>query len=846
MGTDAVKILVESEAVVERALYARDMAVLQRIKKDALTLRVLASAMLVCSDPAVPSQAVEAVKRVCLNGDAAPTAWANHVKGSMRATVPRLFELLREQVDLPSLRTTEAALYQTHALSLARSEFSRHAGEDNTTVGFTALQVVQAIRYFVSLYSSKQLDMVVLSRFFVIKAVVILDVFLALRARLHASVWTVDRFRAFEAFRLACSFFLPSLMTHTDPVTEARALSLRANVVRIVVHSLVDWRRTETAFRDHVDALLRATTDLVRPELAALDHPDLVLDGRGGDDDDKQDLESWVAKVSKPSYTVSAPDLDALGKVLQSVRPVTTPKLRSLVGQLQHMLLRQLRSSASPPPPRIVHVLGTLQSIEPNAFSEGTLSADTPYVSTSAFHNEIVKQLLVLLTDADPAVAIAAESTLLSILATAQQPDGAVTDRVTLLSLVFMGARGQVLPLSPEPVPSRDTVWKAPDVLSLVRVFIAVLASSDSFCAHLDKIVVLKPALAKLVFPIAFEQAIIVDGTLRAPAARYLADNWSIEPIESVTLVLLGLARLQRHRYDRKSAPNAAGFNLLVASKAALRCKLPAMALMFAEVHLNEAASTLEQVNPLLVQIYSSIDDPDGLYGVTSLSSFSSMVGKYFFFFLIKVLAQAHRYSHEQQWIHGVQIQDNFLFRANPVETQASVATGLRQLGLLNALSTFLGGIKQQEDPGLRELQYEAAWRNGTWDLDPPSDLLVPGLFQPKIFGALAAVRNNDASLLESVVTAMSEQVLGELWLTGEGDTSKTTSLLNQAIVVTDLESAHHLVSNIRADRDFGLIDKWIARTKQPGMDNWFGDLEQSLLVQNATLRALVSRPEPM
>ncbi|CAM9773038.1 unnamed protein product, partial [Discosporangium mesarthrocarpum] len=134
-----------------------------------------------------------------------------------------------------------------------------------------------------------------------------------------------------------------------------------------------------------------------------------------------------------------------------------------------------------------------------------------------------------------------------------------------------------------------------------------------------------------------------------------------------------------------------------------------------------ESKFGLEQ---LLLDIYSSLPEPDSIYGAPASGAGLS--------------SQATVYAHEGVWLHALPMYDTLSQQptpflgglgyhapGDPTGLQAGVATSLQRMGLQHVLEHYLRGLRvgpstlrglADLEGGLRDLQFEAAWRVCEWD----------------------------------------------------------------------------------------------------------------------------------
>lgn len=196
--------------------------------------------------------------------------------------------------------------------------------------------------------------------------------------------------------------------------------------------------------------------------------------------------------------------------------------------------------------------------------------------------------------------------------------------------------------------------------------------------------------------------------------------------------------------------------NYLLLAKSAQLCQAHFTCLLYSEIWCNINKSQTEtstdssdsgsqhsletllsnseiNVQKLLLEAYTSIGEPDGLYGC----GVSRMTDH---------LARIHKYEHEGDWTSAMAGYD--LINPDDTSTQTGLLQALQNAGLDHILQTYLKGVKMdgsgETDSRLAEAQYEAAWRNGIWDIpDQSSDQHYSG-FHNCLYRALCSIGDKD------------------------------------------------------------------------------------------------------
>ncbi|KAI2655981.1 Serine-protein kinase ATM [Labeo rohita] len=201
----------------------------------------------------------------------------------------------------------------------------------------------------------------------------------------------------------------------------------------------------------------------------------------------------------------------------------------------------------------------------------------------------------------------------------------------------------------------------------------------------------------------------------------------------------------------------------------------------------------------LLIEVYRCIGEPDSLYGCGG--------GK-----LISPLTRIRIYEHEAMWDKAL-VSYDLHSNLPEVTRQTGIVEGLQNFGLCGILNTYLHGLEKEGvewGPELRELRFQAAWRNTQWDCDLPerNEKLTPGINE-SLFNALQALRDKEFSLGHEV----EESCRGSL----EAVSSLYPALCNLQRI-SELQSVEELFSrkwqqhsDLLTDSDFSLVEPVLA-----------------------------------
>uniref|UniRef100_A0A6Q2X7D8 non-specific serine/threonine protein kinase n=1 Tax=Esox lucius TaxID=8010 RepID=A0A6Q2X7D8_ESOLU len=176
--------------------------------------------------------------------------------------------------------------------------------------------------------------------------------------------------------------------------------------------------------------------------------------------------------------------------------------------------------------------------------------------------------------------------------------------------------------------------------------------------------------------------------------------------------------------------------NYLEVARAAQSCSAHFTALLYSEIYVDKIKTNMKEnhssqnftisslteksvedtgisLQDLLIEVYRSIGEPDSLYGCGD--------GK-----MINALTRIRTYEHEAMW--GKALTSYDLYSNLPdVTRQVGIVEGLQNFGLSSILATYLQGLESEGvewGAELRELRFQAAWRNMHWDCDLSESLL--------------------------------------------------------------------------------------------------------------------------
>uniref|UniRef100_A0A8C3EEI8 non-specific serine/threonine protein kinase n=1 Tax=Corvus moneduloides TaxID=1196302 RepID=A0A8C3EEI8_CORMO len=138
----------------------------------------------------------------------------------------------------------------------------------------------------------------------------------------------------------------------------------------------------------------------------------------------------------------------------------------------------------------------------------------------------------------------------------------------------------------------------------------------------------------------------------------------------------------------------------------------------------------------LLMDIYRSIGEPDSLYGCGG--------GR-----MLQPLARIRTYEHEAVWEKALVTYD-LETSLSPSTRQAGIIEALQNFGLCHTLSMYLKGLERENTEWcaeLREIRYQAAWRNMQWShISSVKDEAGSPGYHESLYDALQSLRDKEFS----------------------------------------------------------------------------------------------------
>ncbi|KAM6946333.1 serine-protein kinase ATM [Aplochiton taeniatus] len=308
--------------------------------------------------------------------------------------------------------------------------------------------------------------------------------------------------------------------------------------------------------------------------------------------------------------------------------------------------------------------------------------------------------------------------------------------------------------------------------------------------------------------------------------------------------------------------------NYLEVARAAQSCSAHFTALLYAEIYVDKIKATMEEkrstksrtsrritfdensqnlaisglteksledtgisLQELLIEVYRSIGEPDSLYGCEGEKMTSP-------------LTRIRTYEHEAMW--GKALTSYDLHSTLPeVTRQVGIVEGLRHFGLSGILATYLRGLESEGvewGAELRELRFQAAWRNTQWDceLSERSDKSNPG-FNESVFSALQSLRDKEFPMFEQTLKHVRGSEVEELCRGSLEAVSSLYPALCNLQRISELESAQPLFSRLLSDTLLADVCSQWHQHSQLLADSDFALVEPILALRSVAQETLMS-----
>uniref|UniRef100_A0A8C2X029 non-specific serine/threonine protein kinase n=1 Tax=Cyclopterus lumpus TaxID=8103 RepID=A0A8C2X029_CYCLU len=226
----------------------------------------------------------------------------------------------------------------------------------------------------------------------------------------------------------------------------------------------------------------------------------------------------------------------------------------------------------------------------------------------------------------------------------------------------------------------------------------------------------------------------------------------------------------------------------------------------------------------LLIEVYRSIGEPDSLYGCGGETMTSP-------------LTRIRTYEHEAMW--GKALTSYDLHTPLPeVTRQVGIVEGLQNFGLSSILATYMRGLESEGvecGAELRELRFQAAWRNTQWDCElSERSENSKSSFHESLFCSLQALRDEEFSVFYETMKQARGADVEELCRGSLEAVSSLYPSLRNLQSIRELESVKQLFSR-------EVCSQW-RQHSQLLADSDFALVEPILAVRTVALHTLISR----
>ncbi|KAK2847025.1 hypothetical protein Q5P01_010024 [Channa striata] len=308
--------------------------------------------------------------------------------------------------------------------------------------------------------------------------------------------------------------------------------------------------------------------------------------------------------------------------------------------------------------------------------------------------------------------------------------------------------------------------------------------------------------------------------------------------------------------------------NYLEVAKAAQSCSAHFTALLYTEIYVDKIKATMEEscransratrkinfeqnsqnftisslaektkedtnisLQELLIEVYRSIGEPDSLYGCGGET-------------LTNPLTRIRTYEHEAMW--GKALVSYDLHSTLPeVSRQVGIVEGLQNFGLSSILTTYMRGLESEGvewGTELRELRFQAAWRNTQWDceLSERSEKSKPG-FHESVFCSLQALRDKEFSVFDETLKQARGAEVEELCRGRLEAVSSLYPALRNLQIIRELESVKQLFSRSLSDVTLRNVCGQWRQHSQLLTDSDFALVEPIMAIRSVAQQTLMS-----
>ncbi|XP_056296649.1 serine-protein kinase ATM-like isoform X3 [Pseudoliparis swirei] len=234
----------------------------------------------------------------------------------------------------------------------------------------------------------------------------------------------------------------------------------------------------------------------------------------------------------------------------------------------------------------------------------------------------------------------------------------------------------------------------------------------------------------------------------------------------------------------------------------------------------------------LLIEVYRSIGEPDSLYGCGGETMTSPLI-------------RIRTYEHEAMW--GKALTSYDLHTPLPeVTRQVGIVEGLQNFGLSSILATYMRGLESEGvewGAELRELRFQAAWRNTQWDceLSERSENSKPS-FHESLFCSLQALRDEEFSIFDETMKQARGADVEELCRGSLEAVSSLYPSLRNLQIIRELESVKRLFARPFSDVTLREVCSEWRQHSQLLADSDFSLVEPILAVRTVAHHTLISR----
>lgn len=218
-------------------------------------------------------------------------------------------------------------------------------------------------------------------------------------------------------------------------------------------------------------------------------------------------------------------------------------------------------------------------------------------------------------------------------------------------------------------------------------------------------------------------------------------------------------------------------------------------------------------VQDLLFEAYTCTGEPDGRTGFQSLPDI-------------------RRYEQESDWFRALEFYDSQMSYTDSEDQQTMTLSALSRCGLYRTLSDV---TCNQDNPTVREYQYECAWRLSNWNQRHETETEEKAGFQQLLFNSLVALKKGDKLELVYNLSQSRTRVIDELRQAGSLESCRiiypALTLLRLVCDVEDVSQSEKQLTLLK--------EKW-AHDRLTVND--FTYLEPSLTLRAVMLKELFPR----